>query len=51
MLGSKGMPLALQVVGLPNRDETVLGVMQIIESIIDYHSRFAVQLDKTIHFS
>ena len=32
--GSKGMPITVQVVGLPWEEETVLGVMKAIDDVI-----------------
>jgi fatty acid amide hydrolase len=37
MNNSEGMPISLQVVGLPNSDEKVLGVMKLVENIFDFH--------------
>ena len=37
MEGSEGMPIALQVVSLPFKDEVVLGVMKIVEDIFQFH--------------
>ena len=32
--GSKGMPVTVQVVGLPWEEETVLGVMKAIDDVV-----------------
>jgi fatty acid amide hydrolase len=37
MKNAEGMPIAIQVIGLPYKDELVLGVMKIIENIYEFH--------------
>lgn len=37
MAGSEGMPLSIQVVGYPNEDEKVLGIMKIIENYYQFY--------------
>lgn len=48
MIGSKGMPVSVQVVGLPGQDEKVMRVMQEIEEGAQYKSLFGVTLDPRI---
>lgn len=37
MQGSEGLPIALQIVALPYKDELLLGVMKLVENIFQFH--------------
>lgn len=39
--GSAGLPVGIQVVGLPNEDEKVLGVMNLIEKLFPFYRQNA----------
>lgn len=40
-LGSVGLPVGIQVVGLPNQDEKVLGLMKVLEGAFPFYKQNA----------
>lgn len=39
MIGSQGLPLTAQIVGLPMQEETVMNIMKQIENEIQFHKK------------
>lgn len=41
MIGSEGMPVGVQVISLPYRDEQVLGLMKLIEDEVKFRDKYS----------